>query len=184
VNSKQVLVGFTLLCGLSAKSQLNFENTEGKILLKGRVQDLQQKFALPKASIVIENRKKGMSASLEGEFQIYVYPTDTLKFSSLGYLYKIIPVNDIAPEKRYEFTVELMKDFYKIKEITIYPFRDKKEFEMAFVKGDGVPKVIDVPGMEPAKYYHKERAKFYNPISTIYEKLKNKRRAANPEFKP
>lgn len=136
------------------------------------------------ASVIIENRKKGISANLDGEFQLYVYPTDTLKFTSLGYFYKIIPVNDIPQENRYSLTVELMKDFYKIKEVTIYPFRDKKEFEMAFVKGDGVPQVIDVPGMEKAKYFHKERTKFYNPISTIYEKLKNKRRAANPDFKP
>jgi hypothetical protein len=184
VNSKQLFLGASLFLSISAKSQLNFEYTEGKILLKGKVLDLQSKTALSNASIVVENRKKGMSANLEGEFQIYVYPFDTLRFSSLGYIYKEIPVGGIPEEMRYSLKIELMKDFYKLKEVTIYPFRDKKEFEVAFVKGDGVPQVVNVPGMEPAKYYHKEKAKFYNPISTIYEKLKNKRRAANPDFKP
>lgn len=184
MNCKHFLLIAIASCSLTAKSQLNFENTEGKILLKGKVVDLQTKSSLPNAAIVITNRKKGITADLNGDFQIYVYPTDTLKFTSLGYIYKEIPISGIPEEMRYSLTVELVKDFYKLKEVTIYPFRNKQEFGVAFVKGDGVPQVVNIPGMEPAKYYHKEKAKFYNPISTIYEKLKNKRRAANPDFKP
>lgn len=184
MNSKYLFLGFITCCSLSAKSQLNFENTEGKILLKGKVIDLQTKSSLPNAAIVITNRKKGLTADLNGNFQIYAYPTDTLKFSSLGYIYKEIPIDGIPEDLRYSLNIELVKDFYKLKEVTIYPFRNKQEFEVAFVKGDGVPQVVNIPGMEPAKYYHKEKAKFYNPISTIYEKLKNKRRAANPDFRP
>lgn len=184
MKNKLFLSGVFLAFVASAYSQLNFENTEGKILLKGHVLDLQSKNPVPNAAIVISNRKKGMTADANGDFQIYVYPNDTLRFSSLGYIFKEVPVDGIPESLRYLLKIELVHDFYKLKEVTIYPFRTKKEFEVAFVKGEGVPQAINIPGIEPAKYYHKEKAKFYNPISTIYEKLKNKRRAANPDFKP
>jgi hypothetical protein len=174
---------FFLIISSNMSAQLNFDYTEGKILLKGTVVDMQSKAILPNASIVIHNRNKGQSADAEGKFQIYVYPTDTLRFSSLGYIWKEIPVNGIPESMRYSLTILLMKDFYKLKEVTIYPFSNKREFEEAFVKGEGIANNVLVPGIEAPKYIHKEKAKFYNPISSIYERVK-KKRAGNPDFKP
>ncbi len=166
-----------------ASAQLNFDYTEGKILLKGSVLDMQSKVLLPNASIVIQNRKKGQSADADGKFQIYVYPSDTLRFSSLGYIWKEIPVSGIPESMRYSLEILLMKDFYKLREVTIYPFSNKREFEEAFVRGEGIAHNVLVPGIEAPKYIHKEKAKFYNPISSIYERVK-KKRAGNPDFKP
>ncbi len=168
---------------LNISAQLNFDYTEGKILLKGTVVDMQSKAHLPNASIVIQNRKKGQSADADGKFQIYVYPSDTLRFSSLGYIWKEIPVSGIPETMRYSLDVNLMKDFYKLKEVTIYPFSNKREFEDAFIRGDGMANIVLVPGVAAPKYLHKEKAKFYNPISSIYERLM-KKRAGNPDFRP
>lgn len=168
----------------SAVAQLNFEYTEGKVLLKGKIIDLQTKSPLPNASIVIKTRKRGLTADADGNFQIYVYSTDTLRFSSLNYIYKDVEVAKIPDSVRYSLEIALMRDFYKLKEVTIYPYASKREFEQAFVKGDGVPKNILVPGIEAPTYNRKEKAKFYNPISTIYNRIKSKRSVADPNFEP
>jgi hypothetical protein len=122
-----------------ANAQLNFDYTEGKILLKGQTFDMQTHSALPNASIVVINRKKGLSSDGEGKFQIYVYPTDTLKFSYMGYIPKEIPVSGIPEEMRYTLNIDIIRDFYKLKEVTIFPFSNKREFAEAFIKGEGIP---------------------------------------------
>lgn len=165
------------------EAQLNFDFTEGKILLKGKIIDMQTHAPLANAAVVIQNRKRGMVADAEGNFQLYVYPSDTLHFSMLNYVAKDMPVAEIPDSVRYSLEIQLLRDFYKLKEVTIYPFATKREFAEAFVKGEGVPKNIIVPGIEAPTYKHKEKAKFYNPISSIYNKLKSKR-AADPNFKP
>jgi hypothetical protein len=169
---------------VSAKSQLNFEYTEGKILLKGQIVDMQSKSILPSASIVVINRKKGLSADANGAFQIYVYPTDTLRFSYTGYIPKEIPVSGIPEEMRYTLKIEIIKDFYKLREVTVLPYSNKEEFAKAFIKGEGMQGNVLVPGIAPPKYLHKEKAKFFNPISSIYDRIKRNKRAADPEFRP
>lgn len=180
------LLSLFLLVGIHERcvAQLNFEYTEGKILLKGKITDLQTHSSLPNASIVIKARKKGLVADEDGNFQIYVYPSDTLRFSSLNYIYKDVEVAEIPDSMRYSLNITLMRDFYKLKEVTIYPYASKREFEEAFVKGSGVPKNILVPGIDAPTYKHKEKAKFYNPISTIYNRIKSKRSVADPNFEP
>jgi len=178
-----LFIGVVLMFSLRASAQLNFDYTEGKILLKGQTFDMQTHSALPNASIIVINRKKGLSSDGEGKFQIYVYPTDTLKFSYMGYIPKEIPVSGIPESMRYTLNVDIIRDFYKLKEVTIFPFSNRREFAQAFIKGEGVPTNVIVPGIAPPKYLHKEKTKFFNPISSIYERLKNKR-AANPDFRP
>lgn len=176
---------FLLLCANNrCVAQLNFDFTEGKVLLKGKVTDLQTHSALPNAAVVIQNRKRGIVADAEGNFQLYVYPSDTLHFSSLGYVSKDVPVTEIPEPERYSLNVPLLRDFYKLKQVTIYPFASKREFEQAFVKGEGVPQNVLVPGIDAPTYKHKEKAKFYNPISSIYNRIKSKRSVADPNFEP
>lgn len=180
-----VLVAFFGFLSLHNRcaAQLNFDFTEGKILLKGKVIDLQSHTPLSNAAVVIQNRKRGIVADADGNFQMYVYANDTLHFSMLNYVAKDIAVAEIPDSMRYSLEIQLLRDFYKLKEVTIYPFANRREFAEAFVKGEGVPKAVLVPGIEAPTYNHKEKAKFYNPISSIYNKIKSKR-AADPDFKP
>lgn len=164
-------------------AQLNFDFQEGKKMLKGTVVDIHTKKPLPLAAIRVTTTGKSYSCNNEGEFVMYVSPNDTLRFSSVGYIPKVIHVRNIDSTKFYLFTVELIHDFIKIKEVVIYPYRNVDEFKDAFVNAKDVNKV-NIPGIEPPKYSNKvPKAKFYNPISMIYEKVRRKR-AANPDFKP
>ncbi|MFN8310984.1 MAG: carboxypeptidase-like regulatory domain-containing protein [Chitinophagales bacterium] len=173
-----------LFFAASASAQLNFDYTEGKFLIKGQITDIKTDGAVPYANIWIPNQKKGITTDGEGKFTMYVYPGDSLQFSSLGYITKTFPVSGIPPEQKYTLKIALVPDIYKFKTVTVYPFRNREEFARAFVKGEGVPQVVVLPGMEAPKYIHREKAKFYNPISGIYNAIKAKKRAADPNFKP
>jgi hypothetical protein len=167
--------------GLNA--QLNYDYLEGKFLIKGTVIDVQSKKPVPLTNIKILNSGKAVTTDSEGKFSFYVYKTDTLKFSSVGYLNKTMHISDLDPANYYTMEIQLIHDFVKLKEVTIYPFRNKEEFIEAFMDAKDVGK-LEIYGIDKPKYSNKiPKAKFNNPISLLYEKVK-KRRAANPDFRP
>lgn len=152
-------------------------------MIKGKVVDVQSKAVIPMANIVFVKNGKGVSCDNEGNFTMYVYKTDTIKFSSTGYISKIIHMNDIDSSRYYTLEIQLIHDFVKMKDVIIYPFRTKEEFIDAFMEAKDINK-ISIAGIAPPKYSHiTPKAKFSNPISFLYDRVK-KRRAANPEFKP
>ncbi len=172
-------------CLLSAicSAQLNFDFQEGKFLIKGKVVDVQTKTPIPLVNIRVNGTGKGVTCDNGGNFTFYVYKKDTLKFSSTGYIPKVIHVYDLDSTQYYTLEITLMHDFVKLKDVTIYPFRNKEEFVDAFMDAKGINKV-DVAGIAPPTYGTiSPKAKFSNPISMLYERVK-KRRAANPDFKP
>ena len=180
-----LLVALWMILGTgSAMAQMNFDYTEGKFLIKGRISDLKSEQGITNANIWITNRKKGVVSDVNGEFTMYVYPTDTLKFSSLGYINKTIPISAIPERDRYTIAIQLVPDIYSLSQVTIYPFHDRDGFIQAFLKGTGTYKNYYIPGYEPSKYAHKEKTKFYNPISSIYDRIQRGKRAGNVDFKP
>lgn len=176
-----VLVGSIWVAGCCA--QLNFDFLEGKFLIKGTVVDLQTKRPIPLANIKVNSTGKGITCNNEGNFNLYVTKTDTLKFSSVGYITKVLHVHNLDSTNYYTLQVELLHDFIKLKEVTIYPFSSKEEFIEAFMEARNVGK-LKIEGIAEPKYSHiTPKAKLTNPISLLYERVKRKR-AANPEFKP
>ena len=152
-------------------------------MIKGKVVDVQSKSAIPLANIIFLKNGKGVTCDNEGNFTIYVYKNDTLKFSSTGYIAKNIHISDIDSSNYYTLEIQLMHDFVKLKDVIIYPFRTKEEFVDAFMDAKDINK-ITIAGIAPPKYSNiTPRAKFYNPISFLYDRVK-KRRAADPDFKP
>jgi hypothetical protein len=176
----------SMVCGLWSMvsfSQLNYAFQEGKFLIKGKVVDLETKTPIPLANIRVNGTAKGISCDNAGNFTMYVYKRDTLKFSSTGYIPKVIHVYDMDSSQYYTLEIQLMHDFVKLKEVTIYPFKNKEEFVDAFLAAKGVNK-IQIAGIPEPKYGTvSPKAKFSNPISMLYERVK-KRRVANPDFKP
>jgi hypothetical protein len=180
------IVAFALLCGIwsfSGSAQLNYDFTQGKFLIKGKVVDLRTQTPVSLANIKIFPSGKGVTCDNDGNFTMYVSKKDTLVFSSTGYIAKTIHVADLDSSKYYTLQIELLHDFIKLKEVIIYPFKDMDEFKKAFVDAKDQNKV-NIPGLAPPKYSHNiPKAKFSNPISYLYERLKH-RSVANPDFKP
>ena len=134
------------------------------------------------ANIRIMGSNRGLTCNNDGSFVMYVAKGDTLEFSSTGYIAKTFSVASFDSSKYYTLQVELIHDFIKLKEVTIYPFRDVDEFKKAFVDTRDLRK--DFMGIAPPKYSNKTpKPKLTNPISFLYDRLK-KRGAADPDFKP
>lgn len=185
ITKSKVLALSCVLClvSLISSAQLNYDYTAGKFMIKGKVIDVQSKSAVPMANIIFTKNGKGITCDGEGNFTLYVYKTDTLKFSSTGYLPKIMHISDIDSSKYYTLEIQLMHDFVKLKDVIVYPFHTREEFIDAFMDAKDVNKV-SIAGIAPPKYSHiTPKAKFSNPISFLYEKVK-RRSSANPDFKP
>ena len=153
-------------------------------MIKGQVTDLKTDQEVSYANVWITNQKKGVAAEADGKFTMYVYPHDTLRFSALGYISKTIPVSAIPDKSKYIFVIQLVPDIYSLKTVTIYPFHNKEEFIDQFIKGKGISQPVTVSGIAPPTYKHKEKSHFYNPISSIYDRIKKNKTAADPNFKP
>ena len=172
IASTKLVIVFLLTLTIECFGQLNYDFTEGKFLIKGQVIDVQTKKPIANANIRLNGTNKGISCDNEGYFAFYVQRNDTLKFSSTGYLPKIIHMSDINSAKYYTLEIQLMHDFVKLKEVTIYPYRDIDDFKKAFVDAKEVNKVTIV-GIAAPKYSNKiPKAKFTNPVSFLYERLK------------
>ncbi len=168
---------------IALHAQLNYDYTAGKFLIKGRVVDLMAQTPIPLANIKILNSGRGLTCEADGSFTMYVSKNDTLRFSSTGYLTKVLHVADFDSTKYYTLQIELIHDFIKIKEVIVYPYKNLDEFKKAFVDAKDQNKVI-IPGIAAPKYSNIiPKAKFANPVSYLYERLK-RRSAANPDFKP
>jgi hypothetical protein len=179
------IVLLTLVLGsglLNVNAQLNYDFTAGKFLIKGKVVDLGTQAPVPMANIRIVGTRRGLTCESDGSFTMYVSKTDTLEFSSTGYVSKLYVVAAFDSSKYYTLNIELLHDFIKLKEVTVYPFKDVDEFKTAFIGTKDLRK--DFMGIAPPKYSNViPKAKFSNPISFLYDKIK-KRSAADPDFKP
>jgi hypothetical protein len=176
----------TLVLGLGClglNAQLNYDYTAGRFLIKGHVVDLGTQAPVGRANIRIVSTHRGVTCEGDGSFTMYVSKTDSLEFSSMGYVTKVVSVAEFDSSKYYTLNIELLHDFIRLKEITIYPFRDLDEFKTAFVDAKNQNKLV-IPGIAPPKYSNNPvKPKFTNPISYLYDRVK-KRTAADPDFKP
>lgn len=166
-----------LVCFLFMKgnAQLNFDFTEGKFLIKGKVIDVQTKKTIGNANIRVNGTNKGFSCDGDGKFAFYVRKSDTLKFSSTGYLSKIVHVHDLDSTQHYTLEIQLIHDFVKLKEVTIYPYHNLEEFKQAFVDAKDVNKISIYGYCFPPKFGTKiPKAKFSNPVSFFIRKAEAK----------
>ena len=78
-----------------------------------------------------ESRRTGYITNEEGHFKIPVEEGDTLVLSAIGYLYKIMIVNDSCLLR--SSTIKLMPQVYEIDEVSIKAFRSYHDFKLQFL---------------------------------------------------
>jgi hypothetical protein len=88
---------------------------------------------LPYSHIIITNAAKGSIADNRGRFSFIVYPNDTLVFSSLGYKRKEIVIPDDLDQVHYSIDIQLERDTFLIREVTVFPWATYEEFSEAFI---------------------------------------------------
>ncbi len=88
---------------------------------------------LPYSHIIIPSAGKGSIADKRGRFSFIVYPNDTLIISSLGYQRKQLVVPDDTDGVHYSVDIELKRDTFEIREVTVFPWATYEEFSEAFI---------------------------------------------------
>lgn len=93
---------------------------------------------LPFSHIIIMNAGKGSIADRRGIFSFIGYPNDTLIISSLGYKRKQLIIPENLNVVHYTVDVQLERDTFEIKEVTVFPWATYEAFSEAFI-------VLDLP---------------------------------------
>lgn len=94
------------------------------------------KTPLPYSHIIVINAGKGSIADKRGRFSFIVYPNDTLVFSSMGYKRQQLVVPDSIDRIHYAIDIELERDTFEIREVTVFPWATYEEFSEAFIALD------------------------------------------------
>lgn len=130
-----VLIIFLISCSLSASAQK---------LLKGIVVDSVTLNGIPNVSVRILGAGYGTITNANGVFSIKVKPTDTLSFSSVGYLRTLEPV---TTDNEIMF-IRMVQEVILLKEVTVYgrPEAIKKDLPSLKLKNKAVPWGGAIPG--------------------------------------
>ena len=117
---------FVVTGSLSAQSLLHPLS-----ITKGTVIDDSTGAGIAFVHIYNETTRKGYIANEEGKFVIPASTGDTLVMSAIGFLSKVVFINDENIESAY--TVRLSPRTYEIGEVKVFPFKNYEDFKKEFL---------------------------------------------------
>lgn len=130
---KLILLPLTWLCYLSLFAQ---------VLVNGKVVD-EQNEPLPGVSITTGNKLVGSMSDINGNYNIPIYPTDTLIFSMVG-----MTTQKIAVEGRTIIDVKLSTEVRSLSEVVIIGYGTVRKSDLTgsigSVKGDDITKITSL----------------------------------------
>jgi hypothetical protein len=129
---------------LTATLTLIALSASGQKILKGIVVDSITLNGIPNVSVRLLGAGYGTITNANGVFSIRVKPSDTLAFSSVGYLRTVEPVN-LDDEVMF---IRMTQELIMLKEVTVYarPEAVKKELPSLKLKSKAVPWGGAIPG--------------------------------------
>ncbi|MBK7183707.1 MAG: hypothetical protein IPH89_12645 [Bacteroidetes bacterium] len=120
---------FYLFCLVICTKQ-RFPNLPATITITGKAYDVQDpKLPLPKLMVINKRTNQGVFADAEGKFSLAAFKTDTLLFSSLGFMVKKICLKDSTDKKVYYVEVGLKKLEFTLKEVSVFANRNLNEIQ-------------------------------------------------------
>ncbi len=132
------------------------------ITITGKAYDVQDpKLPLPKLMVINKRTNQGVFADSEGKFSLSAIKSDTLLFSSLGFMVKKICLKDSTEKKIYYVEVGLRKLEYTLKEVSVFANRNLNEIQKDIDKL-GVKKNYTTIGAADA---------LSSPITFLYERF-------------
>jgi len=141
--------------------------SQNTIIIKGKAFDKDDtKLPLPKLMIINKRTNNGLFAEADGKFTIEAKQTDTILFSSIGFIIKKICLKDSIAKKQYEIEVPMQKLQYTLKEISVFATRDLSEIQKD-INNLGVKKDYTVEGLNG----------FASPITFLYERFSKRARS-------
>jgi hypothetical protein len=132
------------------------------ITITGKAFDVQDsKIPLPKLMVINKRTNNGVFADAEGKFSLSAFKTDTILFSSLGFMVKKICLKDSTDKKIYYVEVGLKKLEFTLKEVSVFANRNLNEIQKDIDKL-GVKKNYTTIGAADA---------LSSPITFLYERF-------------
>ena len=117
-----ILIGFILLCCLSAKAQNKYFQIHGVILSADSLAPV------PDAHILSELSYYGATSDINGKFSMLIRKADSLRISSIGFSTKVICINyDSINVNNYE--IVMYRDTVMLQEIDVFPYLDNHTVE-------------------------------------------------------
>jgi len=102
------------------------------IIFKGKVVASRTSEFLPNAYVFNANSGRGALSDDLGNFQLYVYPGDSLTFSYVGYKKKYYIVPYILEEVQTGI-IHMAEDSKMLAEVKVYPYSTEEDFKRAFM---------------------------------------------------
>ena len=110
--------------------------------------------------IINKRNNVGTFADAEGKFSIVARQSDSILFSTTGFIIKKICLKDSLPKKQYNIEVPMQKLQYTLKEISVFATKDLNEIQKDINKL-GVKKDYQATGASVIE----------SPITALYERF-------------
>ena len=171
-----ILIGFILLCCLSAKAQNKYFQIHGVILSADSLAPV------PDAHILSELSYYGATSDINGKFSMLIRKADSLRISSIGFSTKVICINyDSINVNNYE--IVMYRDTVMLQEIDVFPYLDNHTVEEIISKIP-VMKPMIIKGVneniESVLYQKPKKTPdskgIISPIQSLYNRFNKKER--------
>jgi hypothetical protein len=164
---------FATQSGLHAQAENN--NIVG---LNGILMSSDTLRPIPDAQIFSRDNYLGSFSDTSGRFYITVARNDSIMFSSLGYITKIIPVTDSLLRLKQPIVFHMTLDTVLIHEVVIHAFWDYETFKQMIIHMKPAQSSYDITeDLKKRPLLYKERqGSFYlfSPIQSLYNLLNEK----------
>lgn len=110
-----------------------FSQTQELLQVKGMVVGLKLE-PVPFAHVRVKSRKTGTISGSDGKFDLFLLKGDSILISCVGYKKGVYSIPKMTDSKIYHLLVVLYPDTVRLPEVTIFPWRNYKEFKEVFIK--------------------------------------------------
>lgn len=118
-------------------SQMAFSQTmeqgKGLVQFSGVIVTHDSLRPIPFVNVMIRNQYRGTVGDVYGFFSFVARIGDTIEFSSIGYRKVTFVIPDSLKDDRYSLIQVMSQDTILLKEVFIYPWPTRSQFEDAFL---------------------------------------------------
>ncbi len=170
---------FLLFLVFATQSRLQAQTESANIVgIYGILMSSDTLQPIPDAQIFSRDNYLGSFSDTSGRFYITVAPNDSIMFSSLGYITKIIPVTDSLLHRKQPITFYMTLDTVLIHEIVIHAFWDYETFKQMIIHMKPAQSSYDITeDLERRPLLYKARQgsfDLFSPIQSLYNLLNEK----------
>jgi hypothetical protein len=122
-----------LICCLGSQSSFSQVLEEDLVQFSGIIVTHDSLKPIPFVNVMIKGEARGTVSDIYGFFSFVAKKNDTIEFSSIGFRKTSFVIPDTLKQDRYSLIQIMSQDTVLLKDIFIYPWPTKAQFEDAFL---------------------------------------------------